>query len=772
MYIRIYCIELLQSLPEIMNKDTLLYELIEPRCRSANPAKLDTEISSERDTISLPGQLECDIKDVQSLQTDLQPSLQTLTSEPPIKSKIERQDARDTIDQPENLETNTHESELSTQNHAVLQVSKTPRNEVEPLETLKAVQAKGKSNGGTELVYTEVQQRCESANPPKPESLSELDKRRETFSLPGQLDENHYHARDMLTGFDKRRSPIEKHHSEQSTTVSSSQQSRTRSRLKSGSNRDDHIASLIDQNHMSAQAERKEGKSLQVTSNVDTSGQDILYDNHSYSYCSSEMSLSWANIPDSGTQSVTAQENPCTEEITPNSPAQGNVVSVNELPALTEMRRFNYRRNRGCGYFIALFAYSMCALIMYPLLLFMLPFFLVSKLLCCVPCIKCYLGKQSQSTPVFFAHQKAGAYYVIATILKERLEPEAFVHACVSSLNDAYSDHDQRGSLLKLASILKRVACFLSWETQEKVQLDQHIVTLKQRITTNKDLSYLLGELSNIEKSGRMWMVYFLPVYKSNQSAVVIQVHHSIASGSDLKNTLFDLSQVSRPAETDMEDCSITNKPSALRAIIKAPGLVLKHLSLRPGLNLSGKPRFAFSSPIFLSQAYQSAKAANCSLDGLFLGCLTVAFRKYFTCQRKSQSNVVFAIPDSCESSSIYLVNLPVTKKYLIQKLLQKMDCQIMSKSEDAHILSLAGRLSSILLSRCITDVFARSAIRGATGIFALIDCTSEPLFLEHHYVSSILAWPPLFNKFKMSIVILLLSEFLSYLCRHRSNRV
>lgn len=856
----------LQSLPEVMPKGPLLYEPIEPRCRSANPTKLDKDLPDERDTISLPGQLEGDLE---SVQIDLQPSLQKLTPANTIKTDKEIQDVRDTIiDLPgkpeekqsvvQSIQTNAHESEFSFQSYIAVPVGNrnenyqalstcTPDerdtlslpgqlegdienvqslqtqslqnltfakhietnkdvsdtyglpgkleekqcddNDVQKLQTItqessefslenhgvqvtkcedgKAistftpVQDEVKGNGGSsnvnaQLVYTEIQPRCKSAIQPKSES--ELDKG-DTFSLPGQLDENQCHGRDVQSLQTSPKSPTEKDHSEQSTTLSSTQQSKIQSSLESG--HDDHMVVMIDQSHMSCQAEKKEDKSLKATSNIDTDGQDILpADDDSHSYCLSEMSLSWAAIQDSGTQSITALGDHCTEEIVPSSLAQGNINQVHELPPLAEMRRLNWGRNRGCGYFAALFAYSVFALIMYPLLLFLLPFLLVSKLLCCLPCIKCYVGKQSQSTPLFFAHQKAGAYYVITTILKERLEPEAFVCACVSSLNDVYSDHDQRVFVLKLASILKKVACFLSWETQEKVQLDQHFVTLKQTITTNKDLSYLLGELSNKEKSGRLWMVYFLPLYKSNQSAVVIQVHHSITSGSDLKNTLFDLLQVSRPAETDLKDCSITKKPSALRAIIKAPGLLLKRLTLRSGPRLSGKPRFAFSSPIFLSQAYQSAKTANCSLDGLFLGCLTVAFRKYFAGRRKSLSNVTFAIPETYQSSSAYFVNLPVEKKYPIQKLLQKMDNQIMSKSEDAYILSLAGRLSTISLSRCITDMFARSAIKGATGIFVLIDCTSEPLFLEHHFVSSILAWPPLFHRFKMSVVILCYQNF------------
>ena len=426
------------------------------------------------------------------------------------------------------------------------------------------------------------------------------------------------------------------------------------------------------------------------------------------------------------------------------------------LPPVSAMRRWQYRRRGCCSSLLAFLGYSFCALLVYPLLLLTLPLLIAAKLLCCVPCIKCYLGKEMHTIPLFLANKKDGVYSTIAAILKGRLDSDTFEDICVSVLDDAYVEN-RNGIVLKLASKLKSTLGVLNWRNEERAPLTQHIVTVTHKITTNRDFSRLIGDLSNKERSKQLWTVYFVPFFKTSQSAVIIQVHHSIASGSNLKNALLNLLPVNKPVGANLEDASIVPKPSAICAFLKAPGLVFKHMRVFPRTRVVGQARFDFSAVLPLKQVYQTALAANCSLDALFLGCLAHAYQIYYTQNgRRMLRDVVFAIPITYQGSpSVFNVTLPLPQsKQPLTKLLQKIENQISHNCEDAYILGMAGSLSSLLFPRCITNAFAKSVANNAIGIFAIVDCSSEPIFADDYIVDSILTWPPLYQKFKLAIII------------------
>ena len=439
-----------------------------------------------------------------------------------------------------------------------------------------------------------------------------------------------------------------------------------------------------------------------------------------------------------------------------NLPPLPPVSHSYQLPPVSVMRRWQYRKRGCCSSLLAFLGYSLCALLVYPLLLLMLPLLIVAKLLCCVPCIRCYLGKEMHTIPLFFANKNDGGYSTIAAILKERLDLDSFEDICLSVLDDAYVEN-RSGIVLKLASKLKSTLGVLNWRVEERATLTQHIVTVTHKITTNRDFSRLIGDLSTKQRNKQLWTVYFVPFFKTSQSAVVIQVHHSIASGSNLKNALLNLLPVNKPAGADLEGALIALKPSAICTFLKIPGLVFKQMRVFPRTRVHGQTRFDFSATLPLKQAYQTALAANCSLDTLFLGCLAHAYQIYYTQdRRKVLRDVVFAIPTTYQSSpSVFNVNLPLPQsRQPLSMLLNKIENQISHNCEDAYILGMAGRVSSLLFPRSITNAFAKSVANSAIGVFAIVDCSSEPIFVGDCIVDSIITWPPLYRKFKLAIII------------------
>ena len=115
--------------------------------------------------------------------------------------------------------------------------------------------------------------------------------------------------------------------------------------------------------------------------------------------------------------------------------------------------------------------YVVCAIVMYPFLLALVPFLLIFKLIsllcCCIPCRR-HKRRTIQSTfrpqlPLFFTSHPGG-YHTIGIELQEQMDGATFVEYVISKLNSVYC-HDSsvnQSIVYRLASVMQHIACFSS----------------------------------------------------------------------------------------------------------------------------------------------------------------------------------------------------------------------------------------------------------------------------------------------------------------------
>lgn len=428
---------------------------------------------------------------------------------------------------------------------------------------------------------------------------------------------------------------------------------------------------------------------------------------------------------------------------------------------------------------LTMVVYVLCAILVYPFLLTLVPFLLIFKLAsllcCCIPCCR-HKGHKSQTAfkqqlPLFFTSHPGG-YHTIGVELQEQMDGETFVEYVILKLNNVYF-HDssvKQSIVYRLASVIQQIACFSWWELgeNENVGLEEHIQIVQKRITTVTNFTDFIEQLSrNRETIGqrkKLWKLYFFPFFKINSSSILLQVHDSLLSGIDLKDALFgNFSNSAKSSKHKGHKIVTFSHPTLVETTFTAPGVVLKHL-LRPLLNfrqLSNKYRFVYSSPMHLSEANQIANQCNISLHTLFIAPLSLSLRDLFAQKYFSTRSIRVAIPvtSSCKHSSTFFVNLPLAVQTWDTARLQNLNSEIYHNSKDSYVLLSATKLASLALSPCTVDFLAALTLRQADVLFSLVHCPTCPHYLENYEISSVMYWPPLFDQVSIGVCVVMYEQ-------------
>ena len=426
--------------------------------------------------------------------------------------------------------------------------------------------------------------------------------------------------------------------------------------------------------------------------------------------------------------------------------------------------------------------YVLCALVVYPILMLVIPFSLLFKLLsqlcCCVPCRKRRhksLFPHKQEFPLFFS-SRPGGYHIIGMELNEHMDGESFVEYAISKLGNGNIESDgattRKNAIFRLVSIVHRLSCFSWWEMRESVDLEEHVQIIGKRTTTNTNFTDIIEQLSRKDSATNkqlLWKLYFFPFFKIHGSSILLFVHHSILSGVNLKEILVQTfsdhgDENPRPEATFIAEFPVS-LPSLLETVATGPGIVLSHL-LRPSLSLiraSNKIRYAYSSPMYLHEACHIANVCNISLHSLFMACLSQSLRTLFS-QKYPFGHVKVAIPvvSSKGQNSAFFVNLPLTKSATCwdSVRLQQLDKEIYANSKDSYILLSAAKLASLAFSSCTVDYIASSILRGADVLFHVVYCPDSTVYIDDHSISSMMYWPPLFNNINMGVCVVVYEQW------------
>ena len=457
--------------------------------------------------------------------------------------------------------------------------------------------------------------------------------------------------------------------------------------------------------------------------------------------------------------------------------------STSNYPKLDSIINYGQRHRSTPGTrknVLTYFLYALCAVVVYPILLVVVPFSLmfklISQLCCCLPCRRRkrnFHSTHKQEFPLFFA-SRPGGYHTIGIELSEHMSGESFVEYAISKLSSS-DDHgdsitSKENVIFRLVSTVQRLACFSWWEMRENVDLEEHIEIVSKRITTATNFTDFVEQLYKKEVTLRrnlLWRLYFFPFFKTHGSAILLLVHHSILSGVKLKELLVQIFSDGYRNET-MFALNLElplSRPSFLEAAITGPGILLRYL-LRPSLSLiraSNKYRYVYSSPMYLHEACHIANLCNVSLHSLFMASLSQSLRNLYS-QKYPFGRVNVAIPVVSPSgqNSVFFVNLPLTKSTVTWDTvrLQQLDKEIYSGSKDSYILLSAAKLASLAFSPCTVDFIASSILRGADVLFHVVYCPSGCLYLDHdHALSSILYWPPLFNHVNVGVCVVVYEQ-------------
>ena len=407
--------------------------------------------------------------------------------------------------------------------------------------------------------------------------------------------------------------------------------------------------------------------------------------------------------------------------------------------------------------------YILCAIIVYPLLVLLIPFLLtfklVSLLCCCIPCFWRKHTATKQEFPLFFTSHPGG-FHTIGIELRQQMDGENFVEYVASTLSDIY-DHNtlirQKTVVFRLASIIRWRACFSWWELREKVKLEEHIHIVRKRVTTKTNFADFIEELSRKESTRRLWQVYFFPLFKVKGSCIVLKIHHSVLAGIGLKDVLFDgVINMANGKSTFGAELAFP-RPMSFNIALTAPGIVLKHL-LQPSLSLvrtSKKFRYVYSSPMHLNEACHVANFCSVSLHALLMAPLSQSLRNILS-EKYPFRRVRVAIPvvSSDGHNSAFFVNLPLTRQPLDIVQLQRLDKEIYRSSTESHVLLSAAKLASLALSPCIVNLLASTILRGADMLFHIVHCPENTQYLDDSAISSTVYWPPLFNNISMGVTV------------------
>ena len=424
---------------------------------------------------------------------------------------------------------------------------------------------------------------------------------------------------------------------------------------------------------------------------------------------------------------------------------------------------------------LILVLYALCAVMVYPFLLALVPLLLIFKLvsyLCC--CIPCYRHKRrktqtafNQQLPLFFTSHPGG-YHTIGIELQEQMDGVTFVEYMISKLNNTYSHGSsaKQSIVYRLASVIQQIACFSWWERAEGiVNLEEHIQIVQKRITTKTNFTDFIEQVSKnretVRQQRKLWRVYFFPCFKTSGSSVLLQIHNSLLSGVDLKDIL--LTNFS-DGSSSLEFKDNSAHPTIAETALLAPGVVLKHLlrSLLKFRQLSKRYRFVYSSPMRLSEATQMANHSSISLHALFMAPLSQCLRDLFF-QKYSSRSVRVAIPvnsQSCGHSSIFFVNLPLLASQAWDATrLQSLNGEIYRNSKDSSILLSATKFASFAFSQCTVDSLVSLTLRQADILFNIVRCPSDPHYLENYTISSIMYWPPLFDQISIGVCVMVYEQ-------------
>lgn len=426
---------------------------------------------------------------------------------------------------------------------------------------------------------------------------------------------------------------------------------------------------------------------------------------------------------------------------------------------------------------LTLVLYALCAVMMYPFLLALVPLVLIFKLIsflcCCIPCCRHKRRKTrtafNQQLPLFFTSHPGG-YHTIGIELQEQMDGVTFVEYVISKLNNAYSHSSsaKQSIVYRLASVIQQIACFSWWEMAEgNVSLEEHIQIVQKRITTKTNFTDFIEQVSRnretVRQRRKLWRVYFFPYFKTSGSSVLLQVHNSLLSGVDLKDILLrNFSDGSNSLELK-DNITTFPHPTIAETALLAPGIVLKHLlrSLLKFRQLNKRYCFAYSSPMHLSEATQMASHCSISLHALFMAPLSQCLRDLFF-QKYSSRSVRVAIPvnSSCRHSSVFFVNLPLlTSQAWDTTRLQSLNREIYCNSKDSGILLSATKFASIAFSQCTIDSLASLTLRQADILFNIVRCPSDPHYLENYAISSIMYWPPLFDQISIGVCVMVYEQ-------------
>jgi hypothetical protein len=426
---------------------------------------------------------------------------------------------------------------------------------------------------------------------------------------------------------------------------------------------------------------------------------------------------------------------------------------------------------------LTLVLYVLCAIMVYPFLLALVPLLLIFKLIsflcCCIPCCRHKRRKTrtafKQQLPLFFTSHPGG-YHTIGIELQEQMDGATFVEYVISKLNNAHS-HDsnvKQSIVYRLASVVHQIACFSWWEMGENMNLEEHIQIIRKRITTKTNFTDFIEQVSRnqgtqIGQRRKLWRAYFFPFFKINGSSIMLQVHNSLLSGVDLKDVLLRNFSDGSKSSKHKGNINTSSHPTIAETVLLAPGVVLKHL-LRSLLNfrqLSNRYRFAYSSPMHLSEATQIASHCSISLHALFMAPLSQCLRDLFF-QKYSSRSVRVAVPVncSCRHTSLFFINLPLLASQAWDTTrLQNLNREIYRNRKDSSILLSATKFASFALSRCTVDFLASLTLRQADILFNIVHCPNDPHYLENCAISSVMYWPPLFDQVSIGICVMVYEQ-------------
>ena len=426
---------------------------------------------------------------------------------------------------------------------------------------------------------------------------------------------------------------------------------------------------------------------------------------------------------------------------------------------------------------LTLVLYLLCAIVVYPLLLALVPFLLIFKLAtllcCCIPCCRHKRRKtptafKQQQLPLFFTSHPGG-YHTIGVELQEQMDSETFVEYVISKLNNVYCHNSsmKQNIVYRLALVIQQIVCFSWWELGQNVRLEEHIQIVQKRITTTTNFTDFIEQISRNQRTigqrKKLWRVYFFPFFKTNGSLVSLQIHNSLLSGVDLKDVLLGNFSDSSLSSRNKVKINAFSHPTVAETALSAPGVMLKHL-LRSVFNfhrLSKSYRFVYSSPMHLSEALEIASHSGISLHALFMAPLSQCLRELFS-QKYSSSSVRVAIPvncSQCRRTTTFFVTLPLTSQTWDTTKLQSLDREILYNSKDSYILLSAAKFASFAFYPCTVDFLASSTLRQADILFNVVHCPNDPHYLDNYAISSIMYWPPLFDKISMGICVVVYEQ-------------